>query len=260
MWRLALDLGTNSIGWAALRLTDTKTPQVNDILDMGVRIFTDGREAKTGTPLNEARRNARQMRRQRDRKIRRKKAMLNFLINNKLMPSECEERHEVALLDPYTLRSAALERKLKPFELGRILMQFSVRRGFKSGRKGQQTEDNAEREGMLGGIKSLETELNGLTLGQWLCKQREVGNSVRFKAIIEKTKIIYSFYPSREMYEFEFAAIRKKQEAYYKELNWDRLHWLIFFQRPLKRPERGRCQFYTDEDRGYKTFPSAHRF
>ena len=260
MWRLALDLGTNSIGWAALKLTDTKTPHVNDILDMGVRIFSDGREAKTGTPLNEARRNARQMRRQRDRKIRRKRAMLNFLVNNKLMPSEYEERHEVALLDPYTLRAAALERKLKPFELGRILMQFSVRRGFKSGRKEQQTENNAEREGMLGGIKSLETELKGLTLGQWLCKQREAGDSVRFKAIIEKTKIIYSFYPSREMYELEFAVIRKKQETYYKELNWDRLHWLIFFQRPLKRPERGRCQFYTDEDRGYKTFPSAHRF
>jgi CRISPR-associated endonuclease Csn1 len=264
MWRLALDLGTNSIGWSALGLAYAKVsndikPQVQNIIDIGVRIFTDGREAKTGTPLNEARRNARQMRRQRDRKIRRKRAMLNFLVNNKLMPKEREEQQVIARLDPYDLRAAALERKLKPFELGRIMMQFSVRRGFKSGRK-EQAENSAEREGMLGGIESLKTELQGLTLGQWLCKRREAGGSVRFIAQTEKTKIIYDFYPSREMYETEFAAIREKQEKHFKEINWDRLYKIIFFQRTLKRPERGRCQFYTDEDRGYKAFPSAHRF
>jgi CRISPR-associated endonuclease Csn1 len=264
MWRLALDLGTNSIGWTALGLAHTRVSntvklQVQNIIDMGVRIFPDGREAKTGTPLNEARRNARQMRRQRDRKIRRKRAMLNFLVNNRLMPKECVEQQIIARLDPYALRAAALERKLKPFELGRIMMQFSMRRGFKSSRK-EQAENAAEREGMLGGIESLKTELQGLTLGQWLCKRREAGDPVRFIAQTEKTKIIYDFYPSREMYETEFAAIREKQEKHFKEINWDRLHWLIFFQRPLKRPERGRCQFYTDEDRGYRAFPSAHRF
>jgi len=259
MWRLALDLGTNSIGWTALRLKNTKKPQIHNIIDIGVRIFPDGREPQKGTPLNEARRNARQMRRQRDRKIRRKRAMLNFLVNNKLMPREREEQQAVAQLDPYALRVAALERKLKPFELGRVMMQFSVRRGFKSGRK-EQAENTAEQEGMLGGIESLKTELQGLTLGQWLCKRREAGDSVRFKAQIEKTKVIYDFYPSREMYETEFTAIREKQEKHFKEINWDRLHWLIFFQRPLKRPERGRCQFYTDEERGYRSFPSAHRF
>jgi CRISPR-associated endonuclease Csn1 len=256
MHRFAFDLGTNSIGWTVLDMSQPKTPK---ILDMGVRIFTDGREAKTGTPLNEARRNARQMRRQRDRKIRRKKAMLKFLVNNKLMPYNREEQQAVAQFDPYMLRSAALERKLEPFELGRIMMQFSIRRGFKSGRK-QQAESTVEQEGMLGGIQSLESELKGLTLGQWLYKRRESGNPVRFKPTIEKTKIIYSIYPSREMYETEFAAIREKQEKHFKKINWDRLHWLIFFQRPLKRPERGRCQFYTEEDRGYKAFSSAHRF
>jgi CRISPR-associated endonuclease Csn1 len=257
MKRFAFDLGTNSLGWVVLDVTQSKKPK---ILDMGVRIFPDGREAKTGTPLNEARRNARQMRRQRDRKIRRKQVMLNFLVNNNLMPKDRDEQLTVAGLDPYQLRADALKRKLKPFELGRIMMQFAIRRGFKSGRKEQQTENTSEREGMLGGIQSLESALQGLTLGQWLCKQREEGNPVRFQARMEKTKVIYTFYPSREMYETEFIAIREKQEKHFKDLNWDRLHWLIFFQRPLKRPERGRCQFYTEEDRGYKAFASAHRF
>ena len=257
MLRFSFDLGTNSIGWAVLELDSHKRPV--KITDMSSRIFSDGREAKTGTPLNEARRNARQMRRQRDRKIRRKSAMLHFLASNGYMPKEQDGRQEVARLDPYSLRAAALERKLEPFELGRIMMQFSVRRGFKSSRK-EQAENAAEKEGMLGGIQSLESDLQGLTLGQWLCRQMENGDSVRFKARTEKTKVIYNFYPSRAMYETEFAAIREKQEKYHGKINWDRLHWLIFFQRPLKRPERGRCQFYTEEERAYKAFPSAHRF
>jgi CRISPR-associated endonuclease Csn1 len=226
---------------------------------MGARVFQDGREAKTGTPLNEARRTARQMRRQRDRKIRRKNAMLRFLIANKLMPEDAGERMAVSRLDPYEIRSAALERKLEPFELGRIMMQFAIRRGFKSGRK-DNAEDKAEQEGMLGGIQALEGALQGLTLGQWLHQQRSKGNAVRFKARTEKAKIIYSFYPSREMYEAEFETIRKRQEKNFPDLNWDRLHLLIFFQRPLKRPERGWCQFYPKEERGYKAFVSAHRF
>jgi len=257
MKRFAFDMGTNSIGWAVLDMTDPEKPQ---IIDMGARIFSDGREAKTGTPLNEARRAARQMRRQRDRKIRRRKAVLNFLVANSLMPGEREERRAVARLDPYELRAAALERKLEPQELARVMMQLSVRRGFKSGRKDRQAENKAENEGMLGGIESLQANLQGLTLGQWLCKRREAGSSVRFKARIEKSKALYSFYPSREMYEAEFAAIREKQEKHYAGINWDRMHWIVFFQRPLKRPERGRCQFYTDEERGYRAFPSAHRF
>jgi len=259
MNRFAFDLGTNSIGWAVLDISNPKSPKIFKD-GLGVRIFPDGREAKTGTPLNEARRTARQMRRQRDRKIRRKKAMLNFLTTNTLMPADKEKRQAVARLDPYELRAAALQRKLESNELARIMMQFSIRRGFKSGRKDQQTENKAESAGMLGGIESLAADLKGLTLGQWLCKQREEGKFIRFKPRIEKTKALYSFYPSRKMYEDEFAAIREHQEKHYKKINWDRLHWLIFFQRPLKRPERGHCQFYPDEERGYRAFPSAHRF
>jgi CRISPR-associated endonuclease Csn1 len=40
-WRLGLDMGTGSIGWAAVRLAN-KTP--TELMDMGVRVFPDGRE------------------------------------------------------------------------------------------------------------------------------------------------------------------------------------------------------------------------
>ena len=39
-YRLGLDLGTNSIGWAAVILDDKNDPC--GVLDMGVRIFPDG--------------------------------------------------------------------------------------------------------------------------------------------------------------------------------------------------------------------------
>jgi len=280
MNRFAFDLGTNSIGWAVLDVSNPEFPEIakdnrSDDDGIGVRIFPDGRVPKKGIPLNEARRTARQMRRQRERKIRRKKAMLSFLTANSLMPAEREERLAIARLDPYELRDAALKRRLEPFELARIMMHLSVRRGFKSNRldkpssetnrkkhKKEKVDKKAEEnKGMLNGIDILKTDLQGLTLGQWLYYRKSTPrNSIRFRPNIEKHKALYSFYPSRKMYEDEFAAIREKQENYYGEINWDRLHWLIFFQRPLKRPERGRCQFYTDEARGYKAFPSAHRF
>lgn len=40
-YRLGIDLGTNSIGWAAVELDGGGEPV--GVLDMGVRIFADGR-------------------------------------------------------------------------------------------------------------------------------------------------------------------------------------------------------------------------
>ena len=43
-YRLALDIGTTSIGWAMLRLNPEFSPIA--IIRAGVRIFSDGRDAK----------------------------------------------------------------------------------------------------------------------------------------------------------------------------------------------------------------------
>ena len=48
-YRLALDLGTSSLGWAVLRLNEAKQPVA--IVRSGVRIFSDGRHAKDGSSL-----------------------------------------------------------------------------------------------------------------------------------------------------------------------------------------------------------------
>ena len=45
MWRLALDMGTNSLGWSAFELI--KSGEEIRLMDAGVRIFSDGREPST---------------------------------------------------------------------------------------------------------------------------------------------------------------------------------------------------------------------
>ena len=44
-WRLGLDLGTNSIGWAVLGLSkQNESLEPNELINMGSRIFSDGRD------------------------------------------------------------------------------------------------------------------------------------------------------------------------------------------------------------------------
>lgn len=45
----AFDIGSNSIGWAVLKLNDRL--EAVDIINAGARIFSDGREAQSGEPL-----------------------------------------------------------------------------------------------------------------------------------------------------------------------------------------------------------------
>ena len=105
-YRLGLDLGTNSVGWATLDLDKNNEPL--KIIASGVRIFSDGREPKTGEPLAVARRISRGMRRRRDRFLSRKKTLMNYLIQINLMPQDEISRKKLELLNPYELRTKAL--------------------------------------------------------------------------------------------------------------------------------------------------------
>lgn len=53
-YRLGIDIGETSIGWFILQLD--KKLEICDIVDGGVYIFPDGREAKSREPLSVSRR------------------------------------------------------------------------------------------------------------------------------------------------------------------------------------------------------------
>jgi CRISPR-associated endonuclease Csn1 len=242
--RLGLDIGTNSIGWC---LYDG-----DRIRDIGVRIFSDGRDPKSGASLAVDRRDARAMRRRRDRYVRRRSALLEALIDTGLMPADAQDARVLAGSDPYALRAAALRGALNPYLLGRALFHLNQRRGFKSNRKTERKSDDKEGGKIAGGAKALDVAMGSQTYGQFL-------NSQPVKRVRMRTEGDgYDFYPERRHLEAEFDAIWAAQAAHHPALLTnavrDRLRRIIFFQRPLKAPKVGGCTFFNEEPR----LPKAH--
>ena len=101
--RLGLDIGTNSIGWWLYKAAPNKG--IIEHIAGGVRIFSDGRNPKSGQSLTVARREARSSRRMRDRYLRRRTVLMEKLSAGGLMPENPTERKVLELLDPYELTS-----------------------------------------------------------------------------------------------------------------------------------------------------------
>jgi CRISPR-associated endonuclease Csn1 len=263
-WRLALDMGTNSLGWAALALNISGT--VEELKDSGVRIFSDGREPsskdRVGESLAVERRLARGVRRNRDRSLKRKRQLLNRLVKLGLMPEGTKERKALESLNPYALRAAGVERILTPYELGRALFGLAQRRGFLSNRKSD--GDDEETGKIKPKISELRAALGDQTLGQWMNCRLQAGKSIRFRG--EEGDL----YADRAMYIQEFDRIRDQQQVHHSlcAQNWDDIRDGnkdqgfdgIFYQRKLKPVERGRCEFFIDEYRAHKDLPAAHEF
>jgi len=187
--------------------------------------------------------------------------MLHLLIQSSYLEAGKETQDRLKKMDPYQLRYDALRRELTKEELSRIMLNLAARRGFKSNRKitPQKAEQLKEEKGLKGKIQTLEKRLSGKTLGEYLYElkvklQGEKGRSIRFKPETSE------FYPSREMYEQEFKAIKSIQLKIHPDFPWDQAFRTIFFQRPLRAPERGKCRFYTDKYRAYSCLPGSHRF
>ena len=217
-YRLGLDLGTNSIGWAMMALNQENQPY--KIIDAGVRIFSDGRNPKDGTPLAVARRTARGMRRRRDRFLARKSKLMNCLIRLGLMPKDEIERKKLELINPYQLRTKSLDEALNPFELGRAIFHLNQRRGFKSNRKetgGDEKEKSKTKDAQTALENKIE-ESNSRTLGEFFYKQR-ILNELTTRAKPDESGL----YPTRAMYESEFEKIKKAQSIHQKinEAGWE---------------------------------------
>ncbi len=289
--RLGLDIGTNSIGWW---LYATDGSRITGVLEGGVRIFSDGRDPKSGSSRAVDRRAARAMRRRRDRYLRRRAALMRKLAEAGLMPANPEEAKKLEKLDPYALRVQALEDKIPLTHLGRVLFHINQRRGFKSNRK----TDRGNNEG--GKIKEATARLDqemmavgARTYGEFLHMRRQDrpekpateprtnknGSrkddrrtpSVRTRLTVThhdgngKDDTRYEFYPDRSHLEQEFKKIWLKQrELHHPEVLTEDLHdslfETIFHQRPLKGPKVGLCLFagHHGVPRNEERLPKAH--
>ena len=277
-YRLGLDLGTNSIGWAAIKLDDSDVPC--GILDMGVRVFPDGRkDAKSGAGASLAveRREARSARRRRKRYVRRRGKLMQELIACGLMPSDERERKQLEECDPYQLRARSLDHPLTPYELGRALFHLNQRRGFKSNRKTEQRgDDTGPVKEAAEKLKAQMSAQESRTLGEFLYKQRGNGpvrerKPVRFRNLSTGTKAKYEFYPTREMLWDEFNKIWEAQTSHHQNLLTSEakktIEDTIFHQRDLIAPPVGKCTLDSASDKsdhdGFRcswAHPLAQRF
>jgi len=265
-YRLGIDLGATSLGWSMIELNEDNTPK--DLLDLGVRIFPDGRDAKTNEPLNVQRREHRSMRRNRDRYLQRRTYLLDTLVKYVLMPQNEHERKQLEYLDPYVLRAKALDEEITLYELGRVIFHINQRRGFKSSRKMDSAEKETSR--MKEAIKELKQRLDNVgarTLGEYLFNlnkdiPQKNQNKLRPLRIRDYGKE-YNLYTDRKMYENEFDMIWNKQSTYHSELTEDvkeHLKQIIFFQRDLKPQPKGKCRFEIGEPRCPVAFPVYQQF
>lgn len=271
-YRLALDLGSTSLGWAMIRLNADNAPCA--VIKAGVRIFSDGRNPKDGSSLAVTRREARAMRRRRDRLLKRKSRMMLTLIAHGFFPRVEAERKALETLNPYTLRAKGLDAALTPAEFGRALFHINQRRGFKSNRKTDKKDNDSG---------ALKTAINKLrqnladtacrTVGEWLHKRDSAGETVRARYRQEKvlkedgkTRIdkSYDLYIDRAMIEAEFNALWAAQSAFnptlFNNTARDQLKDALLFQRPLKPVIPGRCTLLPDEMRAPLALPSTQRF
>ncbi|WP_238946079.1 type II CRISPR RNA-guided endonuclease Cas9 [Vandammella animalimorsus] len=271
-YRLALDLGSTSLGWAILRLNAENEPTA--IIKAGVRIFSDGRNPKDGSSLAVTRRTARSMRRRRDRLLKRKARMLDKLIAHGFFPQDEAARKALEALNPYQLRAEGLQRALTPGEFARALFHINQRRGFKSNRKTDKKDNDSG--ALKTAISQLRQQLqneNARTVGEWLWQRLQAGQGTR--ARYRETRIAtetgkgkidksYDLYIDRQMVADEFDALWAVQAAFnpvlFNEQARAELRDTLLHQRPLRPVKPGRCTLLPEEERAPLALPSTQRF
>lgn len=281
-YRLALDLGSTSLGWAVIGLNASTDPR--SIIKTGVRIFPDGRNPKDGSSLAVTRRAARSMRRRRDRLLMRKARLMQELVSLGFFPADVAAQKALETLNPYALRARGLDTALTPHEFGRAVFHLNQRRGFLSNRKTDKKDNDSG---------ALKTAVNALraalspdgaegkarTVGEFLYRRftdtskRPEERTVRARyhqVAVEKEgggrriDKSYDLYADRAMMQAEFSALWERQASFdptrYTAESKLLLDHCLWHQRPLKPVRPGRCTLIPDEERAPLALPSQQRF
>jgi len=273
---LSFDIGVTSIGWAFVEGEELK--------DCGVRIFTKAENPKNGDSLAAPRREARSTR----RRLARRKARLNtikrllceefglnlsdYLANDGELPKAYETTKDTK--SPYELRTLALEQKLEPKELARVILHIAKHRGY--GNKHAKTGSDKDSGKVLSAIKVNEATMNAKrykSVGEYLYKEfyqkeryEKKGNTLtkEFKNVRNKGEN-YEHCVAQEQVKAELKLIFTKQREFgatFSENFESQILETAFYQRDLKSfaDKVGECVFYRGENRAPKDSLSAMEF
>lgn len=169
-YRIGLDIGIASVGWAVLENNTHDEPF--RIIDLGVRIFDTAEQPKTGASLALPRREARSARRRlRRRGHRLERIKKLFEAEGLINIEEFEARYRRAgLPDVYKLRYEGLDRRLTDDELAQVLLHIAKHRGFKSTSKAADgaDSDTGEVKKSISANKALMQEKGYRTVGEMI--------------------------------------------------------------------------------------------
>ena len=197
-----------------------------------MRVFPEGVErdnAGLEKSKNVQRREARLLRRQHNRRSRRKRRLKYILNEAGLLTEEDLKNAELMGVNPYELRARGIHSKLKLNAFARALIHLNQRRGFKSNRKADTKKETGK---VYEGISALANDMKSIgarTLGEYLYLKYTSGQKVRDR------------YTLRAMYEKEFELLWEVQSSFYPDILTDsakeKIYQAIFHQRPLKPSE-----------------------
>ena len=181
---IGLDIGIASVGSCVMELDTNNEPY--KILKLCSRVFETAEGEKGKTPASERRYNRsirRITRRRRHRKERIRAFICSYLgVNNEEINAIYEQ---VGLSDIYAVRYEALDRLLSKEELIRLLIHYSQRRGFKSNRKTDASDESKSEEGALLGAasenKALMKNKGYRTIGEMLYRDEKFLKNKRNK-------------------------------------------------------------------------------
>ena len=206
---LGLDLGTTSIGWAYVNEAENKNEE-SSIIKTGVRVVPlstdEENDFKKGNSItiNADRTLKRSARRNKFRYQLRRKALIDELksigfIGDKTTLTENGNNSTHELLK---LRNKAVTNKVEKVDFARILLSINKKRGYKSSRKANNSEEGELIDSM--GITKKLYE-NNLTPGEF-----------SYELLQEGKKTLPDYY--RSDLESEFDKVWQKQKEFYPEI------------------------------------------
>jgi CRISPR-associated endonuclease Csn1 len=212
---LGLDLGTTSIGWAFVNEAENDNEK-SSIIKTGVRVVPlstdEENDFKKGNSItiNADRTLKRGMRRNKYRFKMRRSDLINELkkINFITDSSRLTEIDNNSTHESLKLRAKAVNEKISKQEFARVLLMINKKRGYKSSRKANNSEEGEIIDSM-GVTKKLKEE--NITPGQ-----------LNLKLLIEGKKVLPTYY--RSDLKNEFNKVWKKQKEFYPTLLTDILY------------------------------------
>lgn len=255
-YRWGIDLGTSSMGVAVYETDDNG--KILSLTHLDSYIFGEPVAPKEMKTLNTARRSARLMRRQVERKAARLKKMSYIAKSLGVTPEVLRATPE----DVIFLRAKAVREEISLPQVVKVLSHIVKNRGYK-GTLSKSDKGVGEKIS-----QTTQALTGGKTLGELLYERKTQANGQPWRKVEEDGTFIY-----RQLVEEEFARIWDTQAKFHPELNgsyavWgdkmfpdfpgqkeillkDAFHSAMFYQRPIKWELEtvGNCGIYPMEKR-----------